>query len=211
VIALACAGYLKYGSPWRPLGILASAGVLGYLLYFVFPATGPIYVWGAGFPGSPQPFATLREVHPHTIALAMPAPRNAMPSLHMAWALLLWFSCRPFSRFARGFALAYVVLTVLATLGTGEHYLVDLVVAVPFSVAVQALWTPVQSSTRNAVLAAGTSLMLLWLVVLRYGTEFFLQSPAISWSFVIGSTGISLMLVWLLYGFRLFRPRVDRL
>src|SRR5437588_418657 len=39
VIAMACAGYLKYGSPWRPLGVLVSAGVFGYLLYFVFPAT----------------------------------------------------------------------------------------------------------------------------------------------------------------------------
>jgi hypothetical protein len=67
-------------------------------------------------------------------------------------------------------------------------------VALPFSVAVQALWTPVRAITRYAVFAGGTSLTLLWMVVLRYGTEFFLQSPAIPWGFVIGSTGISVVL-----------------
>ena len=94
MIAMVCAGHLKHGSPWRPLGILASAGVLGYLLYFVFPATGPIYVLGASFPGSPHPFATLGQMRPHSIDLPVLAPRNAMPSLHMAWAVLLWFNCR---------------------------------------------------------------------------------------------------------------------
>ena len=199
VIAMTCAGYLKYGSPWRPLGILASAGVLGYLLYFVFPATGPLYVFGASFPGSPQLFATLAEMHPHPIDLPVPAPRNAMPSLHMAWALLLWFNCRPLSRTARGLAVTYVVLTVIDTLGTGEHYLADLAVALPFSVAVQALWTGVRGNTRYAVLAGGASLTVIWLVALRYGTRFFLLSPAVPWGCVIGSTIVSFMLGRLLY------------
>jgi hypothetical protein len=194
VFALACAGYLKYGSPWPPLGILASAGVLGYLLYFVFPATGPLYVRGASFPGSPHTFATLREIHPHAIALAVRVPRNAMPSLHMAWALLLWFNCRPFSRIARGFTLLYVALTVVATLGTGEHYLADLAVAVPFSVAVQALWTPAERPTRYIVLASATSLTLIWLMVLRYGSGVFLVSPVIPWACVVVSTASSLAL-----------------
>jgi hypothetical protein len=198
-IALACAGYLTNGSPWRPLGILASAGLLGYLLYWVFPATGPLYVAGLSFPSSPHPFATLSQMRPHPIALPAPAPRNAMPSLHMAWALLLWFNCRPFSRFWRGLALTYVVLTVVDTLGTGEHYLVDLVVALPFAVTVQALWTSVQASKRYAVLAGGTSLTLMWLVVLRYGADFFLLSPAIPWGCIVASTILSLVLEQLLH------------
>jgi len=199
VIALACTGYLKYESPWRPLGILASAGLVGYLLYFVFPATGPLYLAGASFPGAPAPFATLREMHPHPIDLPVPAPRNAMPSLHMAWALLLWFNSRPLTRAVRGLTLTYVFLTVIVTLGTGEHYLADLAVALPFSITVQAVWTGAQGKTRSMVLAAGTSLTLIWLVVLRYGTHFFLQSPAIPWGCVIGSTMLSLMLEQSLY------------
>jgi PAP2 superfamily len=199
VIALASAGYLRSGAPWRPLAVLTSAGVLGYLLYWVFPATGPLYVAGASFPNSPHSFATLGQMHPRSITLPIPAPRNAMPSLHMAWALLLWFSCRPFSRLSRGFALAYVVLTIMATLGTGEHYLADLVVALPFSVAVQALWTPSRGITRYAVLAGATSLMLIWLLALRYGSEIFLLTPSIPWGCVIASIAISLAMERCLY------------
>jgi hypothetical protein len=206
VIAMASAGYLRSGSPWRPLAILTSAGVLGYLLYWAFPATGPLYVNGANFPNSPHSFAALGQIEPHPITLPIPAPRNAMPSLHMAWALLLWFSCRPFSRLARGFALAYVGLTVAATLGTGEHYLADLVVALPFSVAVQALWTSSRGFTRYAALAAGTSLTLIWLLALRYGSEFFLLTPIISWGCVIASTAISLALERFLYSSPRSRP-----
>jgi PAP2 superfamily protein len=196
-IALACAGYLNR-SPWRPLGILASAGVLGYLLYFAFPAAGPRYIAGLSFPGSPHPFATLGQIHPRSIDLPIPAPRNAMPSLHMAWVLLVWFNCRPFPRVSRALALAYVLLTVAATLGTGEHYLADLAVALPFSVAVQALWTDAPGNARYSVLASMASLTLAWLVALRYGTHFFLLSAAIPWACVIASTVISLALERLL-------------
>lgn len=199
VIGLVCAGYLKYGSPWRLLGILASAGLLGYFLYFAFPATGPVYVAGASFPGSPHPFATLKQMHPHAITLPFRAPRNAIPSLHMAWALLLWFNCRPLSRSSRALAMIYVVLTVVATLGTGEHYLADLAVAVPFSVAVQALWTRSHHKARYRVLVAATGLTLAWLIVLRYGTNFFLLSPTIPWGCILVSTVASLMLVRFLH------------
>jgi hypothetical protein len=194
VIALVCAGYLRRGSPWKPLGIVASAGLLGYLLYFVFPATGPIYVAGATFLNSPHPFATLGQMRPHPIPLAIAVPRNAMPSLHMAWALLLWFNCRRFSRVWRGLALTYVLLMIVDTLGTGEHYLADLVVALPFAVAVQALWTPVQATTRYAVFAGAMSLTLIWLGLLRYGSDFFLLSVAVPWGCALASTVLSLAL-----------------
>lgn len=192
-IAAVSAGYLR-SSPWRPLGILASAGVLGYLLYFLFPAAGPLYIAGPTFPGSPHTFAALGQIHLHPLALPMPAPPNAIPSLHVAWVLLLWFNCRPFSRIARGFALAFVVLTAVATLGIGEHYFADLVVALPFAVAVQALWTKPPGSGRPVTLAAATGLTLLWLVALRFGANFFLVSPAVPWTCVALSTIISLLL-----------------
>ncbi len=201
VIGLACAAHLKRGSPWKLLGILASAGLLGYMLYAVFPATGPRYAAGATFPNSPHPFATLRGLHPHPIAMAVPVPRNAMPSLHMAWALLIWYNSRQLSRVSRGLALTYVLVTVVDTLGTGEHYLADLVVALPFSVAVQALWTCVQATTRYAVLAGGASLTLIWLVALRYGSDFFLLSVVVPWGCVLASTVLSLALERFLRGF----------
>ncbi|MFY9910910.1 MAG: hypothetical protein WCF22_08155 [Candidatus Sulfotelmatobacter sp.] len=41
VIALLCAGYPKRNMPWRLLAILGTTSIFGYLLYFIFPATGP--------------------------------------------------------------------------------------------------------------------------------------------------------------------------
>jgi hypothetical protein len=195
-IALVCAGYLKRPSSWRPLAILASAGVLGYLLYWIFPAAGPIYIAGTNFPNSPRLFLGLGAAGPHPVTLNSRVPRNAIPSLHMAWALLLWFNCRPFSGTARSLALLYVVLTVMATLGTGEHYLIDLIVALPFAVAVQALWTPGHSIRLYAALAGAMSLTFLWLGALRYAAGFFMLSPFIPWVCVVGTILISLYLEW---------------
>jgi hypothetical protein len=193
-VGFLCAGFLvRQRSPWRLLAILGSAGVLAYLTYFVFPATGPLYFLGSSFTGSAQPLATLRQMLPHAV-VPFSAPRNAMPSLHMAWALLLWFNCRPFSKIARGVLLLYLGLTLAATLGTGEHYLIDLEVALPFAVAVQALWADTRETTRYAVGAAGSAMTLAWLLALRYGTGVFLLSPVIPWACVLASTVISLRL-----------------
>jgi len=51
-----------------------------------------------------------------------------------------------------------------------------------------------------AVLAGGTSLTVIWLVALRYGTRFFLLAPAVPWGCVLGSTIASFMLERFLYG-----------
>jgi hypothetical protein len=46
----------------------------------------------------------------------------------------------------------FVVLTAFATLGTGEHYFIDLVVAYPFSVMMQSLCAfPLRWSQRERV------------------------------------------------------------
>jgi len=193
-IALVCAGYLEHTSWWRPLAVLATAGALGYLLYWVFPAAGPVYFAGTDFPRSPQSFSAL-AINLHPVTLPLRAPRNAMPSLHMAWALLLWFNCRPFSRTAGALALAYIVLTVLATLGTGEHYLIDLVVAAPFAVAVQAMWSRESPAGASyAALACGVLLTLFWLITLRYSPESFQLSAAVPWLCLVVTIGISLWL-----------------
>lgn len=193
-VALVCVGYLKSKSPWRPLMILGTAGVLAYALYFLFPATGPLYVAGPTFPNFPHPFATLAQMRPHPIHLIVPAPRNAMPSLHVAWVTLLWFNSQPFSKLSRRLLLLYIFLTAVATLGTGEHYLADLVVAVPFSVAVQAIWSRVSGNIRHFVLIAASGLTFGWFALFRYGTQFFLWSPAFSWGCIVASTAISFFL-----------------
>ena len=96
-------------------------------LYMLLPACGPKYV----FEGYPW----IQPVHlvPHPI-LSM-APPNCVPSVHTSSALLILWFLAPW-KWGRIFGSVYLVLMIVATLGLGEHYLFDLVCAVPYSVAV---------------------------------------------------------------------------
>ena len=85
---------------------MGAAGLLGVCFYVAFPATGPAYI------GNPY------------------AARNCMPSLHLTWALLLMFYTEPPWRWL---CALFALGTAIATLTTGEHYLLDLLVAVPYS------------------------------------------------------------------------------
>jgi len=105
------------------------AAVAGFLCYRIAPATGPLYAF-RGFPWIP----------PHTsgqVLVDVRIPRNCLPSLHFAWALLLLWNCR--GRALQAFSSAFLFLTALATVGLGEHYFVDLLASVPFCGAVQAI------------------------------------------------------------------------
>ena len=112
----------------RLLQTFAVAFLGGIAVFALCPVCGPRYAFGAQFP-----FHAPAAIVPHRVAIA--APPNGVPSLHMAAALLiLWFARHWIA--GRLLAVVFVVLTVLATLGSGEHYLLDLIVAVPYSVAV---------------------------------------------------------------------------
>lgn len=195
-MALVYAAHLrrKKTAPLFILELFMAAGLLGYVLYLVFPATGPAYVAGPEFPGSPLSLSDLQGLALHAVPIIWTIPRNAMPSLHLTWVLLIWFNCRPFSRLARSLAFTLVLITVFDTLGTGEHYFIDLVVAFPFAVAVQALCTrsiPVRSPGRFAPLVGGAILTSFWLILLRYCTRIFLWTPLLPWAGVIGSTALA--------------------
>jgi hypothetical protein len=142
----------------------AAAG--GFLLYNIYPATGPVHVFAKLFPGSPplSPPLPLRLVAvPH-------AARNAMPSVHIAMALLILWNSRLSPAWWRMIAALLLALTILATLGFGEHYLVDLLVATPFALAAQGLASrklPWSSPLRAAATAGGFVTTLAWLLYLR--------------------------------------------
>jgi hypothetical protein len=180
------------------LEIFMAAGILGYLLYLTFPATGPGYVAGPEFPYFPLSLSDVRGLVLHPVAMNWMIPRNAMPSLHVTWALLIWFNCKPLGRLARTLSFALLVTTLCDTLGTGEHYFIDLVVAFPFAVAIQALCTrslPFRSSFRFGPVVGGTTVTLLWLIALRFSTQVFLSTPLVPWSCIVASTVLSA--VWM--------------
>lgn len=175
---------------WDIITLFMLAGLGGWALYNVVPATGPIYVFTDSFPWRSLPYKSLPRLFLELVPVNPDTPRNAIPSLHMAWALLLYWNTNKQSRRLRVFLAVYAVMTAVSTLGTGEHYFVDLVAGVPFALAVQAVVSPDRETgfSRRAVAAsAGLALTMAWLLLVRFGTKTMLVSPLLPWTLVIAS------------------------
>jgi hypothetical protein len=135
-------------------------------------------------------------MHMNVVPVVVKGARNAIPSLHMAWVLLVWWNSRGLARWIRAIALVFVVLTVMATLGTGEHYFIDLVVAFPFSLMVQALCSysqPFRSGPRRNAMLFGTFVTLIWLALLSFSTTLFWSSPVVPWTMVVATVAPSIL------------------
>jgi hypothetical protein len=160
--------------------------MIGYVLYWLAPAIGPKAYFGADFPlfhASPEyllgrPLFDLDPGH----------ARNAMPSMHFAWALLIFLYMRGVGGGARFYSAAYLFLVACATLGLGEHYLMDLVVASPLVLLIRALCAAGlerANADRLRAGAAGLAMVAFWIAAIRVG-------PALPPPLVIGLTGITL-------------------
>jgi hypothetical protein len=97
--------------------------VLCLPIYLLIPVCGPEFAF-PDFPNSPGHV----EIRPILLA----APPNGIPSIHFSSALLILWYARHW-RWGRILGSAFVLLTVLATLGSGQHYLFDLLAAVPYT------------------------------------------------------------------------------
>lgn len=101
-------------------------GLLCFGFYAICPAVGPgHYDW--------------------TMHAAGEWWRNCMPSMHLAWALLIARNARSWR--LRALLWPYVVIVAIATLASGEHYLVDLLAAIPYAALVQ--WSASSLSFRS--------------------------------------------------------------
>ncbi len=148
--------------------------IVGYAGYHLVPVTGPIYAFPGSFPLAPPDPAMLDASR--TVAAAM--PRNCMPSLHSAWALLVWWNARPLAGWMRALAAAFLTITLLATVGLGFHYVVDVVAAFPLTLAAQAWATRVTNERlRRSAIAAGLAMTLAWIAMVTW-SDVFLATPA---------------------------------
>jgi hypothetical protein len=181
---------------WHMLTVLLLAGVAGWLLYNVVPATGPLYAYSRDFPWHSVSYKDLSTFALQKIPLPLGIPRNGMPSLHMGWVVLLWWNSRGLPRALRAALFLYLLLTVTATLGSGQHYLVDLVVSLPFALAVQSVasYNLPNRSGRMAAMVSCVGLTMAWLLFVRFGISLALRSPAIPWTLILATT---LITVWL--------------
>jgi hypothetical protein len=109
ILLAVAVGSAASSNPWRVVKTLLIASLLAIPIFVLFPATGPAWI------SDPT------------------APRNCIPSLHVTWAILLaWQSERKW----KWLFVPYAVFTAISTMTTGEHYLLDIVLAAPFSVLV---------------------------------------------------------------------------
>jgi len=177
----ACVLAWNHQSRWKPVRVIPmyiSLMLVGGSLYLLYPAAGPAFAYHQGFPyHAPLKWDILTTpVPPFT------APRNAMPSLHFGAMLLLVWNSRPWRMPARIVAALFAMGIAFSTLALGEHYLIDLVVAFPFTMAVQAAWTtgvPLRSPRRYGAIVAGMATTGVWLAALRWQIPRFLAFPVL--------------------------------
>jgi PAP2 superfamily len=194
-IALVYAGrLLRYRERAVAAGVaFLATGPIGVIFYNLFPAAGPVHVFLRGFPLHPFPMDQAAKLIPGPIPVN--GPPNAIPSLHLAWVLLVWWYSRGLSWWERSIALTFLVFTMLATLGTGEHYFIDLIVAFPFALMIESMCAfslPLMARRRLLAFCLGLGGTLGWFALLRGASHFFWRSPVLPWSFCIATVVLSL-------------------
>jgi hypothetical protein len=140
---------------------------LGYALYYLLPAVGPGPYFRANFPAS-MPNPSLIPIHPTYFSDGGLTPRNAMPSMHAAWAIMSFLALRnsPFSH--RVLGILYVIVTFITTIGFGFHYILDWVVALPLVLLIRGL-TVAQpfAGPRSEAIIVGGLLLVSWCAIIR--------------------------------------------
>ena len=180
----------------EPLGFRRSVvalGAIGFALYQVCPAAGPLY----RFPCFPVCLPSLADIPALPSTLSAPA-MNAMPSLHLAWTLLCLLYMWPLGNLARILAVLVALLTAAATLLSGEHYVVDLIVALPLTVAIRgAFYIEAGLPRRLTIGGSGLAMVVAWVVSGRLGL-LALSSPEWSRILVAATVLISgLAAIWI--------------
>jgi hypothetical protein len=114
---------LAFGDWRRIVRAFAYMLLIAPVLYLIFPAVGPAYVTDPS------------------------APINCLPSVHLTTAIL---GTIYLPRRWKWVGILFVALTAVATLTTGQHYLIDLVASVPFAAMIVKLvnWRPAISHGR---------------------------------------------------------------
>jgi PAP2 superfamily len=182
------------------LTVLGAAGAAGCLLYAVVPATGPRFV----FPDFPVHLPAV--VAPQLIPVNAVAMRNAVPSLHFSWTLLLCWMAKDAEAYVRWVAGAFLILTFIATMALGQHYFVDLVVALPFTMIFIGLF---ERNYRVAILSA--TVLCAWFVMLRVFPELPVRLGVWTWLPVLLTVAAFLASLWriLWHRHRRCTPAID--
>ncbi|WP_030567597.1 phosphatase PAP2 family protein [Streptomyces aureocirculatus] len=149
-------------------------GLLGPGIYMIFPVVGPIFAFGSD--GGQWAIA---DLWPDTLPVHAPnpmpfdeiTPRNCMPSLHTAWATVIFIHSRKGPRVLQYAGAFWLLATLGATLGFGYHYGVDIVAGVVFAVTIEAAMRSLDRGWDRSgiqLVAHGTVVFAALLVSYRY-------------------------------------------
>ncbi|MCF8611947.1 phosphatase PAP2 family protein [Gordonia sp. HY285] len=137
-------------------------GMIGPIVYFIFPVVGPAYAFGHEHPGAGWvdvwPWVTPDITEPVARFFDQGIARNCMPSLHTAWATCILLHGLRGSRASRIFGIVWFVCTIAATLGFGYHYAIDILAGIVFTLTIEAALTRPETGWtrfRMGVVAAG--------------------------------------------------------
>jgi len=154
--------------------------VAGPLVYAIVPACGPVYAFG------PQ------WLHPPAVgadAIRLAGMPNAFPSLHVATAFV-------FVLFAPGkawkaVAVGFLTATCLATLATGEHYVIDLIPGLAFGVFAASVGMRLY---RRALSFLG--IVVAWSLAVRIGAPLLIATPYLTRSLVLATVAMVALALW---------------
>ncbi|MGD0831242.1 MAG: phosphatase PAP2 family protein [Terracidiphilus sp.] len=183
-------GWIAVTRYWNSRGsvVLAYAAelVAGPLLYAVSPGCGPVYAFAAQW------------LHPpavHAEAIRLTSFPNAFPSLHLATAFVFVFFAP--GRGWRGISLAFFTLTALATLSTGEHYVIDLVGGLATGCFAAAVG---RRATRSALFYLGVA--LAWSMAVRFGYPLLIAYPLVTRTLAASTALLAISAVFREWSFR---------
>lgn len=153
--------------------------VVGPLSYAVVPACGPLYAFGK---------AWLQPSTPPVSVMHLTGLPNAFPSLHLASAVVIVVFAR--GGFWRAVALLFLLGTTMATIATGEHYLVDLFPGILFGCFAASVG---QLRLRRALACLG--FVLLWLVAVRFGYGLLIAHARLVQTLALASAAVTVAMV----------------
>lgn len=134
----------------------------GGAMYALCPAASPaVLAHAVGV--SNYPLTDIVSNTLRTIPCPVGVMFNATPSLHFAWAMLVFLALRPFGRWMAIVTGAFAVLTAISTLAVGEHYAVDLIASLPFTLAIYAA-----ANRRYLPASVGAVTIVLWQLSARF-------------------------------------------
>ncbi|WP_375489828.1 phosphatase PAP2 family protein [uncultured Jatrophihabitans sp.] len=138
--------FWRHREHYKPVRQVLAWTTLACLLVQLIPVAPPRLTTGDGI-------VDLAKVYNQSVYNGFPADQlSAMPSVHVAWAVLVgWYTVRISPSRWRWIGAAHTVITVFVVVATGNHWWLDGIVAVVLLVACAWLVVGIQALFRAAV------------------------------------------------------------